>query len=150
MATDVLLVNLGALAAIAWIVWYFWLSGKPQVAAALAEGSVQEVFVKVRGGYDPDLILLAPGRPSRLHFNRQETAACSEMVVFPDFEISRRLPTGETITIELDPLEPGRYDFACQMGMLRGKLIVTNGGEAGGREPGGTEQGREGAHHHPE
>ncbi len=27
-AVDVVLVNLGAVAAIAWIVWYFWLSEK--------------------------------------------------------------------------------------------------------------------------
>ncbi len=26
MATDVILVNVGAVLAIAWIVWYFWLS----------------------------------------------------------------------------------------------------------------------------
>jgi len=125
MATDVIFVNLGALAAIAWIVWYFWLSEKPQAVAALAESGFQEVYVRVRGGYDPDRIVLSPDRPVRLHFNRQETASCSEMLLFPDFDISRRLPTDETVTIELDPLAPGEYDFACQMGMLKGKLVVS-------------------------
>ncbi len=28
MATDVILVNVGAVLAIVWIVWYFWLSEK--------------------------------------------------------------------------------------------------------------------------
>ena len=28
------------------------------------------------------------------------------------------------LTIELTPEEPGEYDFACQMGMLRGKLVA--------------------------
>jgi len=127
MATDAILVNVAALLTIVWIVWYFWLSEKPQVVAALADGGFQEVYIRVRGGYDPDFIVLSPDRPARLHFNRQETASCSEMVLFPDFDISRRLPTDETVTIELDRLEPGEYDFACQMGMLKGKLVVSDG-----------------------
>ncbi len=82
--------------------------------------------MRVKGGYDPDLIVVEAGRPVRLHFNRQETASCSEMVVFPDFEVSRALPTGETVTIELEAPAPGEYEFACQMGMLRGRLVVAN------------------------
>lgn len=127
MSTDVILVNLAALVTVVWIVWYFWLSEKPRAVAAAPGGSgVQEVFIQVRGGYDPDRIVLAADRPARLHFQRQETAACSEMVTFPDLEISRRLPTGETVTIEFEPLAAGEYDFACQMGMLRGKIVVTD------------------------
>ncbi|MFV1986897.1 MAG: cupredoxin domain-containing protein [Gemmatimonadota bacterium] len=125
MATDVILVNVAALATIAWIVWYFWLSESSEAIAVVSDEGVQEVYVRVRGGYDPDMIVVSPGRPTRLHFNRQETAACSEMVLFPDLDISRRLPTDETVTIEIDPLQPGEYEFACQMGMLRGKLVVS-------------------------
>ena len=52
------------------------------------------------------------------------TAACSEMVVFPDVDRSATLPTSEAVAIELLWEKPGAYGFACQMGMLRGKLIV--------------------------
>jgi plastocyanin domain-containing protein len=124
MTVDVLFVNAAALATIVWIVWYFWLSEKEGTRAALGATGVQEIFVRVKGGYDPDLIVLDAGRPARLHFNRQETAACSEMVVFPDFGISRELPADETVTIELEGLEAGEYDFACQMGMLKGKVVA--------------------------
>lgn len=55
---------------------------------------------------------------------RAESAACSEMVVFPDFNKSAALPEGETIPIELLPDRPGEFEFHCQMGMLRGKLVV--------------------------
>lgn len=123
MSWDVLLVDAAVLGAIAWIVWYFWLSEKEAVRAT-ATGGAQEVQVRVKGGYQPDVIAVEAGRPVRLHFNRQETAACSEMVVFPDFEVSRELPAGEVVTIELMPKQPGEYDFACQMGMLRGKFIA--------------------------
>lgn len=132
MSADVLLVNLVALATIAWIVWYFWLSEPRAARAAIGSGGIHEVFVRVKGGYDPDLIVLEAGRPARLHFQRQETAACSEMVLFPDLGISRKLPTGERVTIELGPQEPGEYPFACQMGMLRGRLVVTGDGRATG------------------
>lgn len=124
MTLDVVAVNVAAIATVVWIVWYFWLSEKEGTKAALGATGVQEIFVRVKGGYDPDLIVLDAGRPARLHFNRQETAACSEMVVFPDFGISRELPADETVTIELETLLAGEYEFACQMGMLKGKVVV--------------------------
>jgi plastocyanin domain-containing protein len=124
MTPDVLAVNVAAVATIVWIVWYFWLSEKEGVRASVAESGTQEIFVRVKGGYDPDLIILEAGRPARIHFNRQETAACSEMVVFPDFGISRELPADETVAIEFEGLEEGEYDFACQMGMLKGKVVA--------------------------
>lgn len=128
MSLDVVLVDLAALATVAWIVWYFWLSEKEATAATVGAGGVQEVHVRVKGGYDPDLVVVEAGRPVRLLFNREETAACSERVLIPDFDVSRDLPTGETVAIELDSVPPGEYPFACQMGMLRGKLVATESG----------------------
>jgi plastocyanin domain-containing protein len=46
------------------------------------------------------------------------------MVLLPDFGKSIPLPTGKTVAVEFLPDKPGEYEFACQMGMLRGKLIV--------------------------
>jgi plastocyanin domain-containing protein len=81
-------------------------------------------MITVKGGYTPDTIVVRHGRPVRLNFRREETAACSEMVLFPDFKKSAKLPTGETVSIDFVPEKPGEYEFTCQMGMLRGKLIV--------------------------
>ena len=44
--------------------------------------------------------------------------------MFPDFEKSAHLPSGEVVTLELMPKTPGTYEFQCQMGMFRGKLVV--------------------------
>ncbi|HXH12167.1 MAG TPA: cupredoxin domain-containing protein [Alphaproteobacteria bacterium] len=90
----------------------------------MASSGYQEALVLVKGGYTPDVIVVERGRPVRLHFRREETAACSEIVVFSDFNKSARLPTGETVAIELLPDKPGEYEFTCQMGMFRGRLIV--------------------------
>jgi plastocyanin domain-containing protein len=122
-ATD-LLVILGGLALIIGIAWFFWGPRKGGARAALTSSGYQEAMVLVKGGYTPDVIVVQHGKPVRLSFRREETAACSDMVVFGDFGKSAKLPTGETVAIELLPERPGEYDFACQMGMLRGKLVV--------------------------
>lgn len=118
-----IIVNGIGLALIALIVWYFWLYRREGVQIAEV-GGVQEVQIKVKGGYDPDVIVVKQGKPVRLHFNRQESAICSEMVIFDKIDQSAKLPEGETVTIEFTPQQRGEIPFQCQMGMLRGKLIV--------------------------
>jgi plastocyanin domain-containing protein len=116
-------VLLGAVVLSVLVVWYFFFSEK-KGTQLVASGGVQEATIVVKGGYTPDVLVVKAGQPVRLNFNRQETASCSEMVLFPDFDKSARLPTGETVPIEFTPDKPGEYDFQCQMGMLHGKLIV--------------------------
>ncbi len=106
------------------IAWYFWFAPKGRTLAAVGASGVQEVAVTVKGGYTPDVIVVQKGRPVRLTFTRQESSACSEMVLFPDFNQSAKLPEGEQVNVEFTPDKPGEYGFQCQMGMLRGKLIV--------------------------
>ena len=124
MTPDRIFVTLGGVAAIAFIVWFFWLVKKPGVKAALTSGGYQEVAVLVKGGYTPDVITVERGKPVRLNFMRAESASCSEMVLFLDFNKSAKLPEGETVPVELMPDKAGEFGFQCQMGMFRGKLIV--------------------------
>lgn len=80
--------------------------------------------VRVRGGYHPDTIYARVGEPLRLTFRREETAPCSERVVFPDLGKSAMLPAYQDVTIELKLERAGVYEFTCQLGMLHGWLIV--------------------------
>lgn len=123
MSTTQLAVNVAGLVLVALIVWYFWLYRREGIQIAEV-GGVQEVQIKVKGGYDPDVIVVNRDKPVRLHFNRQESAMCSEMVIFDKIDQSAKLPEGETVTIEFTPQERGEIPFQCQMGMLRGKVIV--------------------------
>lgn len=116
-------VDVVGVAAAAWIVWYFWLFRRQGVRVAESAG-VQEVRVRVKGGYDPDLIVVKKGRPVRLHFTRQESALCSETVIFDQIGRSAKLPQGETVTIEFVPDKRGEIPFQCQMGMIRGRVVV--------------------------
>ena len=112
------------MALVAFIVWFFWLKRSKGVRAAETSGGYQEAMILVKGGYTPDTIVVRAGTPVRLNFRREETASCSEQVIFADFQKSADLPTGETVRVELLPKEVGEYTFACPMGMFRGRLIV--------------------------
>ena len=124
MTTVQIIVILSGIALTILIAWYFWFAPKTQTRAPVAESGAQEVAITVKGGYTPDVIVVQKGRPVRLTFTRQESAACSERVLFPDFNKNAALPEGEQVTLEFTPDQPGEYGFQCQMGMLRGKLIV--------------------------
>jgi plastocyanin domain-containing protein len=124
MSADRWLVLLAGASLIGFIVWFFWLKRATGVRAAEVSGGFQEVMILVKGGYTPDTIAVRQGKPVRLNFRREETAACSDRVVFADFNKSAELPTGKLVAVELLPKSPGEYSFACPMGMFRGRLVV--------------------------
>ena len=124
MTPDRIVVTAFGLALVVFIVWFFWMKRDTGTRASQTSTGHQEVMILVKGGYTPDVIVVEKDRPVRLNFRREETASCSEMVLLPDFELSARLPAGETVAVEFVPRVAGEFEFACQMGMLRGKLIV--------------------------
>jgi len=115
-------VVIAGVALIAFILWYFF--GEREAVAAAVRAGVQEIKITVKGGYSPDVIVVKQNVPVRLDFYRDETASCSEEVIFGDFGIARHLPAFETTPIEFTPDEAGEFTFTCGMNMLRGKLIV--------------------------
>lgn len=121
---DRLIVVAAGFTLIAFIVWFFWLKRATGMRAAETSGGYQEAMILVKGGYTPDTIIVRRGKPVRLNFRREETASCSDKVIFADFQKSAELPTGETVAVEFLPRESGEFNFACPMGMFRGKLVV--------------------------
>ncbi|MDZ4158493.1 MAG: cupredoxin domain-containing protein [Anaerolineaceae bacterium] len=119
-----ILVTLGGIALSLFIVWFFWLARKGQPRVSTDSSGIQEVAITVKGGYTPDIIVVKAGQPLRMRFTRQESSTCSEVVLFPDFNQSAKLPEGQEVSVEFTPEDAGEYGFQCQMGMLRGKLIV--------------------------
>ena len=112
------------LALVTFIVWFFWLKRARGVRAAETSGGYQEVMILVKGGYTPDTIVVQHGKPVRLNFRREETAGCSDKVVVADFQKSADLPTGQMVSVEFLPKEPGEHVFSCPMGMFKGRLVV--------------------------
>jgi plastocyanin domain-containing protein len=126
--TDMVVI-LGGIAAIVWVNWYFLLAGRQVSEAGVGAGGVQEVRIRVAGGYDPAHVRVRRG-PVRLIFDRQEDSGCSEEVVLPDVGIRRYLPAHEETVIEFNPERAGRYEFTCGMSMLRGSVTVVEEGES--------------------
>src|SRR4051812_10427546 len=125
MSSTSWVVVVAGLAAIAWVNWYFFVAARRAgTAVAAPAGGVTEVRIAVRGGYDPATVRVKAGAPVRLVFDRQETAGCSEEVVFPAFGIRKFLPAGQPTPIEITPPTPGRYEFMCGMSMLRGAIVA--------------------------
>ena len=124
MDTAEMIVVVAALAMIAMVIWYFF-GEREKVAAVVTDAGVQEVKITVKGGYSPDVIVVRRGVPVKLDFFRDETASCSDQVIFGDFGIARDLPPYKTTAIEFTPDKTGEFTFTCGMNMLRGKLVVT-------------------------
>jgi plastocyanin domain-containing protein len=123
MTATQLVVTVLGIAAIGWELWYFVFSRRPRAERPRAP-RVQEIAVTVKGGYTPDMIVVQAGQPVRLLFYRDETAECSERVVFESFGIDQVLPAFETTAVEFTPPAAGEYPFRCGMSMLKGRLIA--------------------------
>ena len=124
MSVDQILVTTVGILAIAGVAAFFLLPKGGETRAVVGSSGLQEAMILVKGGYKPDLIVADAGTPIRLTFLREESGACSERVVFADFEKSAELPQGQQVTIDLPAAKPGEYLFQCGMAMLRGKLVV--------------------------
>jgi Cu+-exporting ATPase len=115
-------VTAGGAMLIAALAWFFF--GPRKAGRAERKGAIQEVLVRVQGGYSPNVIRSEQGVPLRLVFDRQETGDCSSRVLFPDFGVSASLPAFASTTVDVMPAHAGTFGFACGMNMIHGTLIV--------------------------
>ena len=123
MTTSEVVVTLSGIAAIGWVNWYFFIAGRSATRAATRDG-LQIARIEVDNGYAPAVVRVNAGRPVRLEFHRIDGSSCTEEVVIPDFGIRRFLPNRRTTSIDFTPSAPGTHEFACGMGMVRGRIIV--------------------------
>lgn len=115
-----LIVNLIGFILIALIIWWFIIF-TPK--ATRIKGDIIDITVH-DGIYDPSIIKAKKGQTLQLRFLRQDVTPCAEVVIFDQLNISAKLPINKPHKVTLTVKEVGEYDFTCQMGMYRGKLIV--------------------------
>ena len=75
MTVDQVIVTIAGLVAVTGVAWFFWGPRRAGVQAVLTSTGAQEATIVVKGAYTPDVIVVEHGRPVRLRFLRQETAA---------------------------------------------------------------------------
>ena len=116
----ILLLNLVGVLLIVAIVWWFWLF-KPK-AKTTATGAIDVI---VDGGvYTPAMIQVQSGQQLIVNFMRKDQSPCAQYVVFSELGISEELPINQAKPVVIPTDKPGEFEFTCQMGMYRGKLII--------------------------
>lgn len=101
-----------------------FLARRPGGRAKLTEEGIQELEIVVQGRYWPNVVVVKEGIPVRLKFTRREGIACSDRVIFSDFNVRRKLAPFCTTPIEFVPGKAGEFLFTCAMGMYQGRLVV--------------------------
>lgn len=118
MTPDKILVTIFSLAGITFTYWFFLMRNEKEVKVS------ESVDITVDGGYQPEVISIPQGKPTKLNFIRKDPSSCLEEVILGDFKIRKFLPLNQKVTIEIKPQEKGEYDYACGMNMFHGKIRV--------------------------
>ena len=118
---SIVILNLIGVCLIAFVIWWFWLSKKHVPTINVKD--IVEIQVK-DGVYQPAQTHSIVGQKIILRFTRIDPTPCAEVVIFNQLNISKQLPLNEPTDIVITPKQTGEYEFTCQMGMYRGKLII--------------------------
>jgi plastocyanin domain-containing protein len=93
-------------------------------AEAKQQDGAQTATIEINSkGFEPSGLKLKAGVPAKVTFVRKTDETCAKEVVIKDYDIERKLPLNEPVTVEFTPRK-GEFTFACGMNMIKGKLIV--------------------------
>ena len=118
MSIDKIIVTIAGVFLAAFIYWFFLRKGEKEVIV------VDEVDIKVEGGYSPEVISIPKGKTTKINFLRTDPTDCLSDVVLADFKIKKQLPLNQKVSIEITPQRSGEYKFSCGMNMYHGKIVV--------------------------
>lgn len=118
MGIDKVLVIIFGLSGIAFTFWFFLMKKEKEVTV------MDEIDIKVEGGYSPEVISIPKGKTTKINFLRTDPTECLSEVILGDFKIRRELPLNQKVTIEITPQKTGEFGYSCAMNMYHGKIIV--------------------------
>lgn len=83
------------------------------------------IHIKVgSGGFVPAQFKIEANRPAKLAITRDKQPNCANRIVIPSLSISRALPPGETVIVELPAMKAVELSLSCGMGMYKGLIVV--------------------------
>jgi hypothetical protein len=100
---------------------------RPNVPPVTAPAVIPEGAIRVRvgpGGFVPGVIEVPAEKITTLAVTRDTQPNCASKIVFPDLGITRDLPPGRTVMIQLPAMAAKEVKFACGMGMYRGLVVA--------------------------
>lgn len=95
---------------------------KDKANAAPSSGAVQ--VTANEHGFKPSSVTFEKGAPASLVFRRTTDDTCATEVVFPDLNVKKDLPKGESVTIEIPTDRERKLTFQCGMGMYKSSVVV--------------------------
>ena len=97
--------------------------GDSALSSQLVDG-VQTIRMDVDNrGFTPRNFNLKKGLPVRWIINGKQIYGCTNEIIIPEYDISKKLTYGENI-VEFTPTKSGIVSFSCWMGMVRGTFNV--------------------------
>lgn len=75
-------------------------------------------------GFAPALLQIPADEAVKIAVTRDAEPNCGNRIIFPSLGISKDLPLGQTVVIELPPQPAGELRFTCGMGMYKGAIVV--------------------------
>jgi hypothetical protein len=77
-----------------------------------------------KDGFTPSEISFKQGLPLKLAFYRGDAQNCGSEVIFKDLHITKKLPVGKVVLVDIPTDTAGEFSFACGMNMFKGKIVV--------------------------
>jgi plastocyanin domain-containing protein len=96
-------------------------SAAPPAAPSAARTIKMTVTKK---GFQPSKLEVKKGQPLHLLITRKTDETCASEIVFEDTKASTDLPLDKEVAVDYTPTTSGEISYACEMGMVRGVLIV--------------------------
>lgn len=75
-------------------------------------------------GYKPKVVTFKQGKPAQLNFIPSDNMGCMNEVVSQDLNFEEQLDGQRKVTVDIPTDKPGVYNYACSMGMFKGKVVV--------------------------
>ncbi|MFZ1721594.1 MAG: sulfite exporter TauE/SafE family protein [Microgenomates group bacterium] len=97
---------------------------KARGVAEVVNGQQQVTIGIFNSGYSPNYVRVQAGVPVNLTLVSKDTYSCALAFVFREFNINTFLEATDTQSFTFTPQKPGKYTFACSMGMYTGTLEV--------------------------
>jgi plastocyanin domain-containing protein len=99
-------------------------SSQEMAPAALPARTLKMTVTKK--GFRPDSIKVKKGQPLHLLITRKTDETCATEILFEGSKDSTDLPLNKEVAVDYTPATSGEIGYSCEMGMIRGTLIVVN------------------------
>ncbi|UQA54705.1 cupredoxin domain-containing protein [Polyangium aurulentum] len=77
-------------------------------------------------GFTPAAVKAKKGEKLILRFTRTTDSECLKAIAVPSLDVKKDLPKGEPVDVPVTADKPGKLEFQCWMGMIKGAVEVAN------------------------